>query len=285
MKNYDSSNRSRSIGKEEGSIRRSSAAIKTLAQAVVCITPLWLPLATAEEATDDAPPLPTLKFTPPPPPKQVPPMRLMASSVMKSPTHQITLIRGEASTLPDLPPPPITRPSVPQPEGKPSFIVSIGATVYDHRLSQVTWTNPETKESFEAWCGWDFTLLSPLSQIAINGKSHSFFLAASHLDTAGKSHRLDDEVEMPPHPAVAADAFVITAGDPKNAAAEKVLTSLRDYFLRHRSRLVLIQKAQEEYQAAATAWHAAHPPKPENHTFWLKPHRGSCYLKHEGGGR
>jgi hypothetical protein len=210
-------------------------------------------------------------------------MRVMASSVVKSPTHQMTLIRGEASTLPDLPPPPIPRPSMPGPEGKPSFIVSIGATVYDHRLSQVKWTNPETKESFEAWCAWDFTLLSPISQITIDGEFHTFFLAASHLDTAGKRHRLDDEVKIPPHPVVPADSFLITAGDPKNTVAGKLLTSLRDYFLRHQSRLVLIQKAQEEYQAAAAAWHAAHPPKPENHTFWLKPHRGSRYLKNEGG--
>jgi hypothetical protein len=103
---------------------------------------------------------------------------------------------------------------VPGPEGKPSFIVSIGATVYDHRLSHVKWTNPETKESFEAWCGWDFTLLSPISQIAIDGEMNSFFLAASHLDTAGKRHRLDDELEIPPHPVVPADSFVITASHP-----------------------------------------------------------------------
>jgi hypothetical protein len=262
---------------------RSRTNIKSLAQAVVCATPWLLPFAGGQEVTDDAPPLPTLKFIPPPPPKEVPPMVVMASSVVKSPTHQMTLIRGDASTLPDLPPPPIPRPSMPGPEGKPSFIVSIGATVYDHRLSQVKWTNPETKESFEAWCAWDFTLLSPISQIAIDGEMNSFFLSADSIDTAGKQHRLDDELEIPPHPVLAVDSFVITAGDPKNTAAGKLLTSLRDYFLRHQSRLVLLQKAQEEYQTTAAAWHAAHPPKPENHTFWLKPHRGSRYLKNEGG--
>ena len=87
---------------------------------------------------------------------------------------------------------------------------------------------------------------------------------------------------MPEHPQLEDLAFAITKGDTNDVEAIRILATLRDYYVKHKDRLVLIQKAREEYQAAAAAWHAAHPPKPENHIFWLKPHRGSRYLKEEG---
>ena len=78
---------------------------------------------------------------------------------------------------------------------------------------------------------------------------------------------------------------LFTKGDEDDAEALKALTAIRDFYLKHKERLGQIRQAREEYQAAAAAWHAAHPPQPQNHTFWLKPHRGSRYLKEEGGER
>ena len=209
-------------------------------------------------------------------------MVIKASAVRRLPTHSITLIRGEASTLPDIPPPPVTQPSTPEREQEKYYQLSIGATVYDHHLSLVTWTDPETKESFEAWCGWDFTLLSPMTQIDIGGKFSSFHLSSFNIDTA-EEKRFGRKVEVPGHPQVVANSFVICKGNASNANAQELLTSIRNYYLRHQPRLILIKKAQQEYQASAAAWHEANPPKPESHTFWLKPHRGSRYLTKEGG--
>lgn len=90
---------------------------------------------------------------------------------------------------------------------------------------------------------------------------------------------------MPIHPEVPAEGFIITRGDPSDSSAQALLVTIRDYYFKHKSRLVLIQKAQEQYQAEAATWHAAHPPKPESHTFWIKPHRGSRYLAKDGGDR
>ena len=58
-------------------------------------------------------PIPSNVFVPPPPPKEVPPMRVDAATTRQLPTHQITVLRGEASTLPDIPPPPEPKPFVP----------------------------------------------------------------------------------------------------------------------------------------------------------------------------
>lgn len=209
-------------------------------------------------------------------------MVVKASSVTPSQNKKITLIRGEASTLPDIPPPPISKPSQSGRESEPRYVVSIGATVYEHRLSHVKWTNPATKESFEAWCGWDFTLLSPIPQIEIGKRFSSFHLSAFDVDAAAQ-RRSGRKIEIPMHPEVIANGFAISKGDASNADAQILLTTLRDYYLKHKERLILIKKAQQEYQADAAAWHAANPPRPENHTFWLKPHRGSRYLNQEGG--
>jgi len=229
-------------------------------------------------------PLPTIKFTPPPPPKEVPPMVVKASTVLQLPTHRITVLRGEASTLPDIPSPPVSLPQIAAPAGEPQYMFSFGATIYDHQLSHVQWRNPKTQEEFEAWCGWDWGLLSPISQIEHDTKSLLFFLFPSNVDTT-KMVRLGRGFKIPAHPEVPADGFVITKGDPNNLAEQGILTTIRDYYLKHKARLILIQQAQEKYQADAAAWLAAHPPKPESHTFWLKPHRGSRYLKpvNEGG--
>ena len=211
-------------------------------------------------------------------------MVIKASTVLKLPTHDVTVLRGISSTLPDIPVPPSAKPSQLGPVGAPRYLISLGATVYDHRISHVRWWNPKTRETFEAWCGWDWTLLSPLPKIEIGNQLSFFHLSHFNIDTARKV-RFGREIEMPAYPEVAADGFVITVGDPNDPSALAILGTLRDYYLRHKSRLILIQRAQEQYRAEAAAWHAAHPPKPQSHTFWLKPHRGSRYLVKDGGGR
>ena len=235
-----------------------------------------------EEDIEKLLPIPSTEFIPPPPPKDVPAIKVEAATTRTLPTHQITVLRGEASTLPDIPPPPEPKPFVPGPVGEPHYLLSFGATVYDHRISHVKWYDPRTEKQFEAWCGWDWTLLSPMPEIVLGERVSSFYLFASNIDTT-VMRRFGHEFKMPEHPELDEGAFSITKGDEDDAEASKALTAIRDFFLKHKERLAQIRQAREEYQAAAAAWHAAHPPQPQSHTFWLKPHRGSRYLKEEGG--
>jgi len=237
-----------------------------------------------EEDIEKLLPIPSTEFIPPPPPKEVPAIKIEAATTRTLPMHQITVLRGEASTLPDIPPPPEPKPSVPGPVGEPHYLLSFGATVYDHRISHVKWYDPRTEKHFEAWCGWDWTLLSPMPEIVLGERVSSFHLFASNIDTAAM-RRFEHEFKMPEHPELVEGAVSITKGDEDDAEALKALAAIRDFYLKHKERLAQIRQAREEYQAAAAAWHAAHPPQPQSHTFWLKPHRGSRYLKDEGGDR
>ena len=56
-------------------------------------------------------PIPSTVFIPPPPPKEVPPLKVEAVTSRELPSHRITVIRSEASTLPDIPPPPMKKSS------------------------------------------------------------------------------------------------------------------------------------------------------------------------------
>lgn len=227
-------------------------------------------------------PIPDTRFVPPPPPKKVPAIKVDAATTLRLPTHQITVLRGEASTLPDIPPPPEPKPFVQGPVGEPQYLLSFGSTVYDHRISHVRWFDPRTEKHFEAWCAWDWTLLSPMPEIVLGERVSSFHLMASNIDTAA-ARRAGHDFKIPDHPELVEGAFSITKGDENDPEALNALIAIRDFYLKHKERLGQIRQAREEYQAAAAAWHAAHPPKPESHTFWLKPHRGSRYLKEEGG--
>lgn len=236
-------------------------------------------------ATDLPPAIPSSVFIPPAPPKTVPQMPIEGQSQRKRDTHQITIVRSSPSDLPDIPPPPPDKPQIERranTEGR--YLLSCGATVYDGKMSQVKGYDPRSKKHWEAWCAWDMSLLSPMPEITLaDGKTKLlFFLAASQVDT-NRLRRDGSKVVTPAMPQMENNQFVITQGS-ENPETAKILSALRDYSVKHHERLLLIRKAREEYQAAADAWHAENPPKPENHTFWLKPHRGSRYLN-EGGER
>lgn len=228
-------------------------------------------------------PIPSTKFIPPPS-KKVPVIKVEATTTRRLPTHQITVLRGEASILPDISPPPKPKPFVQGPIGEPHYLLSFGATVYDHGISHVRWFDPRTEKHFEAWCGWDWTLLSPMPKFVLGERVSSFNLTTSNTDTA-LARRFGHEFKIPKHPELTENAFSITKGDENDPEALKMLTAIGGFYFKHKERLNQIRQASEEYQAAAAAWHAANPPKAQSHTFWLKPHRGSRYLKEKGGER
>jgi hypothetical protein len=99
------------------------------------------------EAIETQLPIPSTEFTPPPPPKAVPAMQVEAATTRSLATHRITILRGEASTLPDIPPPPDPKPPVRGAPGEPRYVLSFGATVYDHRVSQV----PTIRSGITLW--------------------------------------------------------------------------------------------------------------------------------------
>ncbi|MCF7733450.1 MAG: hypothetical protein K9N23_17300 [Akkermansiaceae bacterium] len=241
-------------------------------------------------------PLNVLQFTPPPlrVEKKLPACRIDASVTHRaSPTTTLTLQRGEASTAPDLPPPPPpplpTSPTEPTPEQlarrlyalRHSF--NLGATIFDHRLSVIQWTDPVTLTPYRAICGFDVGLLAGVGDFIHCGEKYRFFLIHSHYDTTAV-HRFANRWRIK-IPEVPEGGILITHGDPADTAAAALPAILGGVIDAEKDRLLAYQAARQTYFAASAAWHAAHPIPPRSETIILRPHRGSRYLTNPTPGK
>ncbi len=228
-------------------------------------------------------------FTPPVPPprKVVQPIRIDASvTVPTKNSRTLTIQRGEPSTKPDLPPPPPPPPFVQPTPLTPEQIarqiwerrhnLTLGATIYDHKVSVVNWTDPETLTHYEAVCGFDIGLLAGVGGLVHKGENYRIFLIHSHFSTAA-ARRLTSQW-LPKLPMVAQGQIVVIHGDPTDQVATTPMSVIKDIIAAEEPRLLAFQAARETYFAASAAWHAAHPPIPRDQTFILRPHRGSRYL-------
>ena len=234
-------------------------------------------------------PLEVRPFTPPVPPprKVVRPIRIEASvTVPTANSRTLTIQRGVPSTRPDLPPPPppqpFVKPIAPTPEQIARRIwehhhnLNLGATVYDHKISVVNWTDQETLVQYEAVCGFDVGLLAGVGRIVHKGESYSIFLI--HSNFSSTAIRRFASLWVPKIPVVAPGQIIIIHGDPNDTIATAPMSVIKDIIAAEEPRLVAHHVALEAYYAASAAWHAAHPPIPRDETFILRPHRGSRYL-------
>jgi hypothetical protein len=225
-----------------------------------------------------------VRFTPPPPPKPAPQVVAEASSVIRKATHSITLVRGEPSTLPDIPPPPERveqTNAVSFPPQRPNFLLGLSVIVYsglDRDLSYLRWRDPETEEQLEAWCGWNWALVAPMQRISNDRVVYNLFFSPWIIDTT-KPQVFGRRLSIPDHPPVAADEFVITVGNAGSPAGKDFLEAVQRYCVANRPELEEMRAARDQYQADAEAWRKANPKIPRDHTMILRPHRGSRYLK------
>lgn len=228
-------------------------------------------------------------FTPPVPPprKVVQPIRVDASvAVPTKNSRTLTIQRGEPSTRPDLPlpppPPPWVEPTEPTPEEIARRIwetrhnLNLGATIYDHKVSVVNWTDHETLLQYEAVCGFDIGLLAGVGNFVHKGEGYSFFLIHTNLSST-VLRRFASRWHLN-IPEVAQGQIIITRGDPEDQVALAPVSVIKDIIAAEEPRLRAYQAAQETYVSASAAWHAAHPPVPRDETIILRPHRGSRYL-------
>ncbi len=227
-------------------------------------------------------------FVPPAPPveKKVPAMRV--DSAVTAPTKSattMTILRGEASSLPDLPLPVVSKPHVAR-ELTPEEIeqakiwrrhqLNLGATIYDQQFSKVQWQHPDTGESYEALCGFDVGLLAGTGGFIHNGEFYTLMLMHSTCDTS-RFTKISKKW-LPDFSSVPADSIVITKGNPDDPVGMTPITVVRDIIASEKSRLVRYQAARLKHQQASVEWHKANPVLARDETFWFKPHRGSRYL-------
>ncbi len=247
--------------------------------------------AVARTSTSFPDSLEVQKFTPPAPlvRKELPQIQIESSVTVRTDSFRnITIQRGEASTAADLSLP--AKPaSVPGPwELTPAELerikwqrrhaINLGATVYNHRISRVQWTDQETGKSYQAWCGFDISLLAGLGRFTHKGESYQFSLSCSTI-IAGKFNNVGNaEFKIPD---LTDGQIIFTWSDAADSAALTPIRIIQEVISSEKERLLIYQSAREKYQQESAEWNKAHPPVPHDETFILRPHRGSRYLANQ----
>ncbi len=227
-------------------------------------------------------------FAPPAPPfeKEVPNMRVDASvTVPAGNSHTLTILRGEASDLPDIPAPVVVEQRPPRqlsPEElarnteRRRCFLNFSAEVYENGVSILRWRHPDSTESYEAICGFDVNLLAGLAQFTSNGKIYQLSFIPPGVIPIYR--RQFSKLPIPKPPEAAPNSVTIIRGNAKDPIGTATATLLRDLIANEKSRLITYQQKRAVYHQAAAEWEKAHPPVLRNETVWLRPHRGSRYL-------
>lgn len=227
-------------------------------------------------------------FVPPAPPveKKVPNMRVDAAvTVPARNSHTLTILRGEASALPDIPAPVVVEQRPPRQltteelarntERRRCFL-NFTAEVYENGVSILRWQHPDTSEPYEAICGFDVNLLAGLGQFTSEGKTyHLSFIPPGVIPTY---RRQFSKLPIPKPPEAALNSVTLTRGNANDPGGTATATLLRDLISNEKDRLIAYQEERVVYQQAAAEWEKAHPILPRDETIWLRPHRGSRYL-------
>ena len=227
-------------------------------------------------------------FIPPAPPveKTIPAMRVdSAVTVPAAHSRTLTMLRGEASTLPDIPEPVVVKQRPPrqltaeelarQAEHRRSRL-NFSAEVYENGVSIIRWQHPDTEEFYEAVCGFDVNLLTGIGQFTSAGKTYQLSFIPPGVRPTTRSRFSKLPVSKPPE--AAPDTINITRGNANDPVGTATVTLLRDLIATEKSRLIIYQEERAIYQQAAAAWQKSHAIPPRDETIWFRPHRGSRYL-------
>ncbi len=227
-------------------------------------------------------------FVPPAPPveKQVPAMRVDDTvSVPTAAGHTLTVLRGEASTLPDIPAPVVMEQRPPRELTAEELArrtearrlrLHFSAQVHPNGVSVIRWQHPDTEEPYEAICGFDVNLLAGLGRFSSDGKIYQLdFIPPGVVPT---DRRPFPKLPAPTPPEAAPDTVTPTPGHADDPIGTATARLLPDLTASEKSRLPDYQEKRAAWQQAAIAWEKAHPIHPRDGTLWLRPHRGSRYL-------
>ena len=227
-------------------------------------------------------------FVPPAPPieKKVPVMRIdSAVTVPAAHSRTLTILRGEASTLPDIPKPVLTEPRPPRqftPDELARFAeerrrrLQFNAEVYENGVSIIRWQHPDTDESYEAICGFDINLLAGIGQFTSDGKIYQLSFIPPGVRPLTRSRF--SKLPIPKPPEAAPNSITITRGNANDPVGTATVTLLRDLIATEKSRLIVYQEERAIHQQATAEWQKSHPILPRDETIWFRPHRGSRYL-------
>lgn len=233
-------------------------------------------------------PLAVAEFVPPAPApqKEVPNIKVDATTTIPLKNGKtLTILRGEPSTLPDIPLPlkrqPVikhlpTEEDLAREKYRRHHSIMLGATVYDHKVSIIRWQHPDTGVSYEALCGFDVGLLAGIGRFIRDGETYNLMLMHSEIDTTRA--RKNGARGFPDLSHVADNSIRFVRGESGDAVGTAPVRLVKELIVNEKIRLQTFQADLGRHREARAAWEKANPPVPRDETIWIRPHRGSRYL-------
>jgi hypothetical protein len=239
------------------------------------------------------------RFVPPEsaPPKEIPVMRVESSVAVEKHGKRLTILRGEPSTLPDIPIPVPPEPLSPeQIAARAAFAASLPKPVQLNlhgmvlereaggNVSILHWTHPkDPRNAYQATVGLDIGVFSLVGNFQHQGRPHRLHLFSSRVPAAAYQRWRGVEATFLE---VENSSFLITRGNPDDPVGMAPLLALISLYAAEKDQLIAGFEKLQQNQREAAAWHKANPqPEPAEYTLWLRPHRGSRYLDQKGGAR
>jgi hypothetical protein len=225
----------------------------------------------------------TGEFVPPAPRQPLPPADVIQRSSIRQGGRTITI---EQVVPPEIPPAAAPAVAQPSPEeaarrhaaflagrmAHPVCLLSLSATVYDHKATLLRWRHGETQ--YQAWSNIDFEYLRGFGNFESGGTTYHLMMMIGNVSTKPRTTRTGVTVnavvpDIPPLPDE--PGFVLVAGDPSDSAAMNGIQELHDMYKGQHDQLIAAHERLLQYQAAAQAWAKANPPQPEDITVRFAP--------------
>jgi hypothetical protein len=239
------------------------------------------------------------RFVPPEPvpPKEVPVMRVESSVAVQKHGKRLTILRGEPSTLPDIPVPVPPEPLTPeQIAARAAFAASLPKPIQLNfhgmvlerevggNVSIIHWTHPENPRiAYQATVGLDIGVFSLVGNLHHRDRPHRLHLFSSRVPAAAYQRWRGIDAAFQE---VEDGSFLITRGDPDDPVGMAPIIALISLYAAEKDHLIAGFGKLQQNQREAAAWHKANPqPEPAEYTLWLRPHRGRRYLDQKGGTR
>lgn len=153
--------------------------------------------------------------------------------------------------------------------GKAHAMLSVGATVFDHNVTEIHWTTPGTGTPHKAYSNIDFNLLAGTGTFDSADTVYSLMLAVGNATRAEQPSAL-----VPPIADFPADlsVYFISPTDTFTAADEAILSgldTLHAYYDANRARIQQAHAEREKRRIVQEQWRRDHPPVPKDEKIYI----------------
>ena len=170
-----------------------------------------------------------------------------------------------------------------QREAKRHEVLFFAATVFDHRLTELRWT--EGERSYRAFSNIDFQYLSGLGQVETADAIYTLMIALDSGTAEGLAEKTRANPAVAQLPQERAAWVLVGTPGPESTPVMAAWDALHTYYDTHREELIRSYEQRMAANAERERQRREHPPRPRNKviSYGRKPSPAALSEKPEAG--